>query len=220
MKSWAFLLLVACGHDAVQRSTPGPGPGPVPQHDIAQAAGSGAPQPRMMPPEAFLRAYLTWFGGILPEEVPKRGGHNLFDQWNDYLGALGLPDYRLDMPRIGQSNALMLAAVARLGEALCVRSVEHDLHARAALEDRVIFAFDMAPHPTLTQFADRFDILHRTFIGYPASLAPKGRVPRFYSLYQQVAAQHEGSRAPLTADEAAWAAVCTALVQHPEARIY
>jgi hypothetical protein len=175
----------------------------------------------MLPPEAFLRAYLTWFGGLAPAEVQKRAhGFDLFDTWSDYLAALGLPDYRVDFPRMSQSNTMMLATVGRLGEALCVRAVEHDLRSRTPLDQRVVFAFDPMPAPSLEQFASRFDVLHRTFLGYPVDLAPRDRLGRFYSLYQQVVAYHDGANSRLSSQEAAWAAVCAALVMHPEAQIY
>lgn len=175
------------------------------------------PQRRMVPPEAFLRAYLMWFGGLAPLDVQKRGGA-LFDQWQDYLAALGLPDYAHDFPRVSQSNPMMLATLDKLAEVLCVRSVEHDLHQRAA--PRVVFTFDPPPHPSLADFALGFDVLHRTFLGYPASEAPDGRIGRFYSLYQQVASEHATSAGTLTPDETGWVAVCTALAIHPEAEVY
>jgi hypothetical protein len=177
-------------------------------------------QRRMVPAEAFLRAYLTWFGGLAPLEVQKRAATgNLFDAWTDYLAVLGLPDYAHDFPRVTQSNTMMLATVGRLAEALCVRAAEHDLHANAPIDKRIIFAFDVPPHPTLAQFAVGFDVLHRTFLSYPAELAPPGRLGRFFSLYQQVVAYHSSSTR-LSPDETAWVAVCTALVMHPETELY
>jgi hypothetical protein len=175
----------------------------------------------MVPPEAYLRAYLAWFGGLAPLDVQQRAkGKNLFDAWDDYLAALGLPDYRIDLPRQTQTNTLMLATLGRLGEALCVRAAEHDLHVKTALDQRAVFAFELAASPTADQFAIGFDRLHRTFLGYPAQLAPEGRVARYFGLYQQVSARHGAKKQPLTADETAWAAVCSALVQHPEAELY
>lgn len=182
---------------------------------------STRPAGRMLPPEAFLRAYLTWFGGLAPIDVQKRAhGYDLFDTWTDYIAALGLPDYHVDFPRRTQSNTMMLATIGRLGEALCVRAVEHDLRGRASIDQRVVFAFDPMPTATLAEFAPRFDVLHRTFLGYPASLAPPDRLGRFFALYQQVVAFHDGPKAQLTPQEAGWAAICTALVMHPEAEIY
>jgi len=175
----------------------------------------------MMPPEVYLRAYLGWFGGLAPLDVQaKARGKNMFDSWDDYLAALGLPDYKIDLPRQAQTNTLMLATLGRLGEALCVRAAEHDLHGKTPAAERVVFAFQSVASPDDTQFAERFDVLHRLFLGYPARLAPADRAAHFLALYRQVAAQHAGKKGPLTADETAWAAVCTALLQHPEAELY
>ena len=180
----------------------------------------------MVPPEVYLRAYLGWFGNLAPLDVQQRAKpKNLFDAWDDYLAALGLPDYKIDLPRQTQSNTLMLATLGRLGEALCARAAEHDLHAKTPLEQRVVFAFDTgAPAGSEANaddaFAQRFDVLHRTFLGYPGALAPPDRVARFHQLFADVAARHAGAKNPLTADETAWVAVCTALVQHPEAELY
>jgi hypothetical protein len=178
-----------------------------------------APRRQMMPAEVLLRGYLTWFGGLTPEQVVQRAhGGNLFDAWQYYLAALGLPDYHVDAPRVSQSNTVMLAALGRIGEALCAHAASHDLHERAPLADRNVFAFEPVAGPTRAQFATGFDVLHRTFLGYPASLAPADRTDHYYALYRQVAARHPAGR--LTGDETAWAAVCTALVQHPEAELY
>lgn len=173
----------------------------------------------MVSPEVYLRAYLAWFGGLAPLDIQaKARPRGLFDAWDDYLAALGLPDYKTDVPRQTQSNTLMLATLGRLGEALCVRAAEHDLHAKTPLDQRVVFAFEAGPDDDLA-FATRFDVLHRLFLGYPAKLAPGDRVAKFHALYQDVAARHT-AKGPLTSDETAWVAVCTALVQHPEAELY
>ncbi len=213
----AFVALAACGSTDVIPPSP---QRPLPERHEVVAGGVAKTRQRMVPPEAFLRAYLGWFGGLAPIDVMRRAhGFNLFDQWQDYLAALGLPDYHLDVPRVSQSNTMMLATLGRLGEALCVRAVEHDLRANIALTERVVFAFDPKESPTLADFTPRFDVLHRTFLGYPAELAPRGRIEHFFTLYQQIAANHSGSK-PLTSDETAWAAICTALVQHPETELY
>jgi hypothetical protein len=147
----------------------------------------------------------------------------LFDTWDDYLSALGLPDYRVDLPRATQSNALMVATFERLGIALCDRAVEHDLRG-APPEQRIIFAFDPpAGAMDAAAFAPRFDVLHRTFLGYPARLAPPERQTRFYTLYETIRDHHAQAGAPRSAfkpDEAAWAAVCYGLVRHPEFHLY
>jgi hypothetical protein len=213
------VILVACGHGATLAPT---APQPLPALRTTAFDTTPKERRRMVPTEAYLRAYLAWFGGLAPLEVQNRAKpRGLFDQWDDYLNALGLPDYRIDLPRVAQSNTLMLATLGRLGEVLCVRAAERDLHGKPPpLAERVIFAFDVKPSPSEAEFAARFDVLHRTFIGYPATLAPATRVQSFYLLYQQVVARHAKKQQPLTPDETAWAAVCTALVQHPEAELY
>jgi len=212
---YALVFVAACAH-----GIPASAPEPLPPARAVAVDTSPKARPRMVPPEVYLRAYLTWFGGLAPLEVQARAkGKQLFDAWDDYLNALGLPDYRLDLPRQAQTNSLMLATFGRLGEALCVRAAEHDLHRAAKLEERVVFAFEPVRAPNSTQFAVGFDVLHRTFLGYPAKLAPDDRLARYFQLYQAVAARH-ARKQPLTADETAWAAVCAALVQHPETELY
>nr|HEX4318123.1 hypothetical protein [Kofleriaceae bacterium] len=211
----AAMLLAACTHATTIAPS---APQPLPAHGESMIDTTPKERRRMVPPEVYLRAYLTWFGGLAPLDVQaKARGKNLFDAWDDYLAALGLPDHRIDLPRAMQSNTLMLATLGRLAEALCARAAEHDLHARQ--KPRVVFDFDAGKIATLDDFAPRFDVLHRTFLGYPAALAPGTRVQRFFLLWQQVAAHHT-KKSALTADETAWAAVCTALVQHPETELY
>jgi hypothetical protein len=182
---------------------------------------------RLVPPEAYLRSYLALFGNLSPLEAQKqsRGGDGgqLFDTWGDYLGALGFPDHRLDLPRARETNALMVAAFERLGVALCDRAVERDLRAPPG-KARVVFAFDATPAPVdEAGFAPRFDALHRTFLGYPAALAPGDRIARFWKLYQETVARHGAPKAPksrFSPSEAGWASVCYGLVRHPEFHLY
>jgi len=216
VKAFVLVALVACSEPRVIQPSAAH---PFDVQDSRSIDANVKAQRRLVPAEAYLRAYLTWFGGLAPIDIQHKGGGDLFGQWADYLAALGLPDYAHDFPRTSQSNTMMLATFGRLGEVLCVRAAEHDLHASAPLPSRVVFAFELKPHPSLNEFAAGFDVLHRTFLGYPADLAPKGRLGRFYSLYQQVAAAHPQS-AHLSADETGWVAVCTALVIHPEAELY
>ncbi len=214
-----LVLVLGCSHALTPIAPSAPTPLPA----SASLALDTTPKERrrMVPPEVYLRAYLTWFGGLAPLDVQNRARpRGLFDAWDDYLAALGLPDYKIDLPRQNGSNTLMLATLGRLGEALCARAAEHDLHAKTPLAQRVVFAFEPVAAPTAEQFAERFDVLHRTFLGYPAKLAPKDRVARFYTLFQYVAAHHAKAKQPLTGDESGWAAVCTALVQHPETELY
>jgi hypothetical protein len=200
---------------------------------------------RMVPPEVYMRTYLQLFGGLTPVDVQKAArstdGAQLFDTWDDYVSALGLPDYGLDIPRQQQTNALMVATFERLGIALCDRAVLHDLamldlqapKPKAAppkpgpeivpLHQRVIFAFEpKAGAMNQAEFDSRFDVLHRTFLGYPASLAPPERAPRFFALYSEMVGHHAESapKSKLSPAQAGWAAVCYGLVRHPEFHLY
>lgn len=184
---------------------------------------------RMVPPEATMRTYLQLFGALAPgdfqKEVRGRDNASLFDTWDDYVAALGFPDYRLDVPRQTQTNALMVAAFERVGVALCDRALEHDWKGNppTPVEERVIFAFE-PPRADVSaaDFAPRFDVLHRTFLGYPASLAPAERTQRFYALFESIAKGHAKAapKSRFTSDEAGWAAVCYGLVRHPEFHLY
>jgi len=214
----ALVALAACGGGGAPRDVIAPSASSaLPAHREILLDDSPKERKRMVPPEAFLRAYLVWFGDVSPDEAFLRArGFGLFDAWTDYLAALGLPDYRIDIPRTDQTNTMMLATIGRLGEALCVRSAEHDL--RRTDEPQRIFAFVPKDAPTLEEFTERFDVLHRTFLGYPVELAPAQRAARFYDLYRQVRDRHPTGR--LKPDELAWTAMCTALIQHPEALLY
>jgi len=243
----------------------------------AEATGNQDTTPkadlRMVPPEAYMRTYLELFGELAPLDAQKKArgadGNNLFDTWNDYVSALGFPDYALDIPRQTQTNALMVATFERLGIALCDRAVERDLAmlgkpvpppkatppkpdpkkkpeppkkgekaeppkkpepakpepvvpAILPVGQRIVFAFEPKANMTEADFAERFDVLHRTFLGYPASLAPAERAPRFYGLYVDITKSHakESPKSKLTPDQAGWAAVCYGLVRHPEFHLY
>lgn len=219
MRWLALVLLAGCASRPPERVPGVPGGRLVPLTQLAQDTAPKADL-RMVPPEAYLRTYLELFGGLGPLEAQKRArggdGANLFDTWNDYVSALGFPDYALDIPRQTQTNALMIATFERLGIALCDRAVEHDLKAKTPAAERVIFAFD--PPKDDAGFAERFDLLHRTFLGYPASLAPPQRTPRFLALYKDIVAHHAKSR--FSPEQAGWAAVCYGLVRHPEFHLY
>ncbi len=181
--------------------------------------------PRLLPAETYVRSYLALFGGLAPLDAQRalqQTGTGLFDAWTDYLGALGFPDYRIDIPRGGQSNTLMVASFERLGVALCDAALVRD-QKQIDLTKRAVFDFalpaDAAPS-TLTQdqFAPLFDHLHRLFLSYPAALAPTGRTARFYALYQKTVNGHAASS--FKPNEAGWAAVCYGLVRHPEFHLY
>ena len=199
-----------------------------PSPNASASASAGSPKDfRLVPVEAYMRTYLQLFGGLAPLAVQQRarGPEKLFDTWDDYVSSLGLPDYKIDAPRQTQTNALMVATFERLGVALCDRAAENDLEAKqpVPVDKRVIFAFDV-PKGELDAagFAPRFDVLHRTFLGYPASLAPAERTTRFFDLYRSIVSEHEskGEKSKLKPEDSGWAAVCYGLVRHPEFHLY
>jgi hypothetical protein len=197
-----------------------PGHGSLPQDNTTKEA------PRLMLAEAYMRSYLQLFGGLspIPAQVMARGsdGSALFDTWNDYLLTLGFADYRIDIPRQTQPNAVMIASFERVGIALCDRALEHDWKAMppTPADKRLVFAFDMpAAAPTQADFQAGLDVLHRTFLGYPVALAPTDRVTRFFKLYGDVVAAHT-AKTRFAPAEAGWAAVCYGMVRHPEFHLY
>ncbi len=219
-------LLAGCGKGDELQPTPVT---TLPGHEDLPQDSTPKNGPRLVPAETYIRTYLHLFGGLAPKEaqvaLKAKDQNDLFDSWNDYVSSLGFPDYRVDIPRAGQTNTLMLATFERLGVALCDRSLEHDLGATAPpVDQRYVFAFDPGTgSPDLATFTPRFDVLHRTFLGYPASLGPTERSSRFFDLYTSTVASHAATGAPtsrFTPDQAGWAAVCYALVRHPEFQLY
>ena len=201
----------------------------IPGHDGLNEDNTLKEGPRMVPPEAYIRTYLHIFGGLSPiaAQTSLRGadGSALFDTWNDYLSSLGLPDYRVDQPRGTQTNTLMLATFERLGVVLCDRALEKDLQGTPPpVGQRLVYDFDKPTGTVdLTAFAPRFDVLHRTFLGYPAALGPANRTADFFKLYQDTVADHakpDAGKFRFKPDEAGWAAVCYGLVRHPEFHLY
>ncbi len=206
----------------------------LPGHDPLAQDTNPKEGPRMVPPEVYLRSYLKIFGNKTPLEVQadaktkiNNADMALFDTWSDYLALLGLPDYAIDIPRAGQTNTLMMATFERLGIALCDRAIETELKANPALPvaQRNVFAFEV-PADAIDQaaFTERFDILHRTFLGYPAALAvTENRTGKYFKLYQDAVAKYTAPDAPatrFTPAEAGWAAVCYGLIRHPEFHLY
>jgi hypothetical protein len=109
--------------------------------------------------------------------------------------------------------------------ALCDLAALNDLHGMTPppTASRVIFAFDPPASVDAASFAAPFDLLHRTFLGYPAALAQTDRTARFLKLYQDTVARHSamgGPNSKLTPAEAGWAQVCYGLVRHPEFHLY
>lgn len=194
----------------------------VPGHETITQDTSQKETPKLIAAESYIRTYLNLFGGLTALQTQTQlsaGGSGLFDSWNAYLGALGLPSYTLDLPRNGQTNALMIATFERLGIALCNKALEKDLKSTPAVPvaSRLIYAFDVPKEPVdHAGFTPRFDVLHRTFLSYPAAMAPTDRTARFYQLYKDVVARHDPKAVKLTPSEAGFAAVCSGLLRHPE----
>ena len=225
----AAVLLTAVCTRRPEVVAPSPGP-PLPAVGALAEDTTHKEEVRLVPAEAYIRTYMTLFGGLAPLEVQRRArgadGPLLFDAWNDYLSALGVPDHRIDLPRGSQTNAIMLGAFERLGSALCDRAMEHDWKSTppVAVNQRLIFAFDGGGvELTTAGFAERFDVLHRTFLGYPAKLAPTDRVARFRRLFDGTRARHAAASAPgkrLSPEETGWVTVCEGLIRHPEFHFY
>jgi hypothetical protein len=186
--------------------------------------------PRMMPVETYIRSYMQLFGGRAPLAIQtqiRARDTGLFDAWNDYLASMGLPDHRVDIARVNQTSAIMLATLERTGIALCDLAVARELDAMTPpVANRTVFAFDL-PAGALDRaaFATRFDVLHRTFLGYPSALAPDNREQRFFDLYTRSVNRYTAAMgAPSTLfrvkSNTGWAAVCYALVRHPEVQLY
>lgn len=210
----------------VNRAVPSMPVTEIPGHENLPVDNSRKEGPRLLPAETLMRSYLSIFGGLAPLEMQARlrgttpaGETALFDTWTDYLAALGLPDYALDIPRYEQTNPLMLAAFERIGVALCDRAVEGDLRG-AAMGGRTVFRFDLtATPPTDPQLDQRINVLHRRFLGYPLAMAPAERAPRLRGLYRETVAR-TAMRTRFSPAEAGWAAVCYAFVRHPEFHLY
>jgi hypothetical protein len=158
--------------------------------------------PRLLPAETFIRSYLSIFGGLAPLDLQAKlrgtDGANLFDTWKDYLAALGMPAYMSEVPRSSQTNALMIATFERTGVALCDRAVQADLGTNAPTSSsRLVFAFDLPTTGDVDDatFAKDFDVLHRTFLGMPSSLAPTDRATKFLALSRQTVAAHHATGA-------------------------
>lgn len=209
------------GGGASAAVTPNP-LGSIPGHDFVDEDDSPKRSPRLLPAETYVRTYLALFGGLAPTAVDKDIDGSLFDTWNDYLAALGLADHRLDIPRTGQTSPLMLATFERLGVALCDRAAARDLAAtQPAANARIVFAFDRKDAPTADEFRAAFDSLHRTFLGYPLSLAPPSRLARYQGLFDKVSKAHAGKKnEALGATQFGWSAVCQGLIRHPEFHYY
>ena len=232
----AVLALLGCAKDpdrdpateAANNGVPSTPASDLPGHGSLVQDNTTKEGPRLLPAEVYIQAYLDIFGALSPmaAELASRGkdGSALFDTWRDYLASLGMPDYEKDIGRVNQTNAMMLATFERIGIALCDRAAERELDAtpRPALATRTVFAFEpTTAAPTEAEFATRFDVLHKTFLGYPASLAPSERATRYYALYKETVARHASDgKSKLTPAETGWAVVCEGLIRHPEFQLY
>ncbi len=219
----AVVSITACFGARTPEVVPSVPVASLPGHDRLAVDTSPKEGLRMVPPEAYVRTYLQLFGGLAPLAVQKKAkggdGAQLFDAWSDYLATLGFPDDKQDLPRATQTNALMVATFERLGAALCDRAVENDLRSKKPLAERVVFAFEGEAKDEAS-FTTRFDVLHRTFLGYPEKLAP-GRAARFYKLFTDTVARHQKDVKPkLAPEETGWAVVCEGLIRHPEFHLY
>ena len=80
---WALMFVVACAHDIAPSE-----PRPLPAAHTSMIDTTPKERRRMLPPEVFLRAYLVWFGGLVPLDVQNKARpKGLFDAWDDYLAA-------------------------------------------------------------------------------------------------------------------------------------
>lgn len=215
-----LLATGACSKDVSLSSIPG--------HDSLAQDTTHKESPRLMPAENYMRSYLRIFGGLTPLQAQTAlatGGDGLFDSWSNYLAAMGLPNYAVDLPRGAQTNALMVASFERLGIALCDKALLKDwsVVTPVAMEKRLVYAFDPPKDATdKAAFAAAFDVLHRTFLGYPVKLAPTNRVDTYFDLFNQVTSAHtkDPKASKFTANQAGWASMCYGLVRHPEFHLY
>lgn len=222
----ALAVAQGCGASDGDEKSPTSPLAAIPGHDGVGVDGRRTQGPRTMTPENYLQSYMTLFGTSSAAEtlaLAKGADKNeMFETWNDHLGALGLPDYGEDIARAPDTNPLMLGAYERLGMALCERAAERDLAAGAPPSERKLFDFVPASDPLdRAAFDTGFDVLHRTILGYPAKLAP-GRPDAFFRLYSGVVGRHgqPDITSRLSPAAAGWAVVCEGLVRHPEFHLY
>jgi len=222
-----FALLPGCGgsDSSVDKPTPGVSITDVPGHEGIGVDTRQKQSARTLTAETFLRSYLQLFGGLSPSEAAALAAgtdEELFRRWNDYAGALGLPDHTLDIPRAVETNTLMLGTFERLAIALCDRTAELEIDGARA---KHLYDFPRGADPLdRASFDAGFDVLHRTILGYPARLAPGGaRGQAYYDVYAGVVRRHGGGGAMvsrLSPAAAGWATVCEGLVRHPEFQLY
>jgi hypothetical protein len=228
------VMLAACAKDPEktgggESNVPAVPATAIPGHESLSQDTTVKEGPRVLAAEVYMRSYLMLFGGLAPvpaQTALRAKDGALFDAWKDYLAALGLPDYRNEIGRSTQTNALMVATFERIGVALCEAAVEKELKdtARPPVDKRIIYPFEVTAESNEAEFTTRFDVMHRTFLGYPASEAATDRTKRFFALYNETIARHKDKTTPtptrFTPAQAGWATVCMGLVRHPEFHVY
>lgn len=225
----ALATATACGKstDVDEKGIPSVPVQSIPGHENLQD-NSPKEGPRLVPSEVYLRTLNRLLGDVTPlqaEQILRADEPaSLFDYWRDYLGSLGLPDYQNDVSRAVSTNSIMVATYDRLAIGVCIRVAERELRAGAPpVDQRRVYAFDLTPNePTDAEFDARFDVLHRTFLGYPASLAETDRTNRFRALYRSAVKRgaSESISRKLSPTEQGWVAVCYGLARHPEFHLY
>lgn len=224
--SYLLFVLSCFGCKPEETSLPSMTVEQIPGHEGLEQDTTHKESPRLVLTETYIRTYLQLFGGLTALKTQTElqiGGSGLFDTWSAYLGALGLPNYAVDLSRNTQTNALMMATFERLGVALCDKAVEKDLKSSPVVpvDKRLIFNFDIPKTPlSQTEFTERFSKLHRKFLGYPVSLAPSARAERFFALYAETLKKHPATGSRFSSTEAGWAVVCQGLIRHPEFQLY
>ena len=117
-----LLALTAC-KDPVDGNQVMPGGlAAVPGHDTVAQDNTHKEAPRLMAAESYMRSYLRLFGGLTALQAQRDLTSNsgqLFDAWSNYLAALGLPNYAIDLPRgpvqSGDSSLLSVIVMCSFG---------------------------------------------------------------------------------------------------------
>ena len=174
-----------------------------------------------------MRSYLQLFGGLAPldAQTALRGNNGLFDTWRDYLAALGMPDYTLEIARNPQTNSLMIATFERMGVALCDRAVEKELQADTRRRRRHSERSSLSSRPQRS----RRRPIHRA-LRHPSSdfsrLSGQARQKPIACPLLQDLHRHRGrprgqgrSQILFTPPLAGWATVCYGLVRHPSSTL-
>jgi hypothetical protein len=192
-----------------------------------------------MTAESLVASYTAIFGDLMDldarEQADRQSRSARYYGWSERLSALGLPDYTRDLPRVTQTNTIMVGAFEQIASTLCDRAALRDLvptrasvkaiapeqQALAYVDAQRVFDFEPKLAPLAeSDFGPRFDVLHRTFLGYPAGLGPPERTHEFFVLYKDVEQRHGAANRGHMPHVVAWSAVCQALTRHPEFHHY